>query len=519
MIRRHFGAAAALGPAALLAIAVLLASCSPRLGWGLVLWTAPDGPLPAGSIVPVYIKSNIQKVYVVGVPGSKGKKAKKIELPLWQIELYPSRRKAVARVKSMGANMSLYMIAARDGLPLRDTPSNAGRRVYRLREGQSVKVLARAEGEEVSTGGQVLPGSWYQVLTEDGTQGYVFSYALRLYDEAKEGPPVIVSAKQALSGRVDLIFSRAWRPEYFQEMLDDNRIYLDYFSPRFGVFVDAIRRQVRIELPAASKVFDYSGISETDGTYVFEGTPLRIRIESDTRMVCSWTGDDSVFKDGAEAGATDDGDGYSDAAATPDTVAPSRAAETTGAAVPAQPPPAAQPMAVESYEATGSSGSAVFVVLTSDPLQSIRLEALRRQNLLVSFVDGVGGSWSVSVGTGSATTQEGALPSRLEIHKNGRFTWKGRSGAAAALFPADAGEDGDLAFRLFVDPAISSSWSGAFSIRFDQADSGRSKWFNFLYRRSPAGLVLAAASVSPGSLDAQAADPRTEALILQPATE
>ena len=164
-------------------------------------------PPPAGSIVPVYIKSNIQKVYVVGVPGSKGKNAKKIELPLWQIELYLSRRKAVARVKSMGANVSLYMIAARDGLPLRDMPSNSGRRVYRLREGQSVKVLAQAEGEEVSTGGQVLPGSWYRVLTEDGTEGYVFSYALRLYDEAKEGPPVIVSAKEALSGRVDLIFS------------------------------------------------------------------------------------------------------------------------------------------------------------------------------------------------------------------------------------------------------------------------------------------------------------------------
>ena len=228
-----------------------------------------------------------------------------------------------------------------------------------------------------------------------------------------------------------------------------NRIDLDYFSLRFGVFVDAIRRQIRIELPAASKVFDYSGISETDGTYVFEGTPLRIRIESDTRMVCSWTGDDSAFKGVAEAGAADAGDAYSDEAATPDAVAPSRAPETSpGAAVPARPPPVAQAETVESYEATGSNGSAVFVVLAADPLQAIRLEALRRQNLLVSFVDGVGGSWSVPVGTGSATAQDEALPSRLEIRKNGRFSWKGRGGAAAALFPADAGEDGDLAFRL-----------------------------------------------------------------------
>ena len=154
MTRRHSRAAAALGtrrPAR--GGRGLLASCSPRLGWGLLLWTAPEGPLPAGSIVPVYIKSNIQKVYVVGVPGSKGKKAKKIELPLWQIELYPSRRKAAARVKAMGANISLYMVAARDGLPFATCPRTPGKRVYRLREGQSVKCSTRPRGKQVSTGG------------------------------------------------------------------------------------------------------------------------------------------------------------------------------------------------------------------------------------------------------------------------------------------------------------------------------------------------------------------------------
>ena len=244
------------------------------------MWTASDGPLPAGSIVPVYIKSNIQKVYVVGVPGTKGKK---VELPLWQIELYPTRGKAAARAKSMGANISLYMVAARDGLPIRDRASNGGKRVFRLREGQSVKVLDKVEGETVSTGGETLPGSWYKVLSDDGTIGYVFSYAFQLYDESKEGPPAIAAAKEALSGRVDLIFSRSWRPEYFQEMLDDGRIDLDFFSQRFGVFVDAIRRQVRIELPAASQVFNYASITESDGTYAFEGTPLRVRIQRRTR--------------------------------------------------------------------------------------------------------------------------------------------------------------------------------------------------------------------------------------------
>jgi len=508
MTRRHSRAAAALGLAVLLVLVPLLASCSPRLGWGLVLWTAPDGPLPAGSIVPVYIKSNIQKVYVVGVPGTKGKK---IELPLWQIELYPTRGKAAARVKAMGANISLYMVAARDGLPLRDKPSNEAKRVYRLREGQSVKVLDKVEGEAVSTGGETLPGSWYQVLSDDGTMGYVFSYAFRVYDEAKEGPPIIASAKEALTGRVDLIFSRSWRPEYFQEMIDDGLIDLDYFSLRFGVFVDGIRRQVRIELPAASQVFDYAGISETDGVYSFEGTPLKMRLESDNRMTCSWTGDEAPAK-GDDASAPSGASAQSDAAATDDS-----------AAAQAPTPPEA---AVEGYDTTGSTGSAVFVVLTADPLESIRLEALRRQKLLGSFVDEIGGSWIVP-GRASTGAPSGSAPvvpgsGRLEINKNGRFTWKDRGDAAAALrIPADAGESGDIAFRLFLDPSISSSWSGALSLRFDQEESttSRQKWLNYLYRRSPSGLVLAPAAVSAESLVVRAADSQAEPLVLEPATE
>jgi hypothetical protein len=490
--------------ALLLAAAALLAtslgSCSPRLGWGLILWAAPEGPLPAGAIVPVYIKSNIQKVYVVGVPGLKGKdRNKKIELPFWQVELYPSYRAAAAKVKAMGANMSLYMIATRDGLPLRDKPSNGAKRVYRLREGQSVKVLEKAEGDAVTTGNQVLPGSWYLVLTDDGSKGYAFSYALRLYDEAKEGPPVLASAKQALSGRVDLIFSRSWRPEYFQEMLDDAHIDLDYFSLRYGVFSDTVRRQIRIELPAASEVFNYTDISEASGFYIFEGTPLKVKIESDTRMTCYWSGQDptAVVE---QSPATDTGTpATGDAQAAP-------AAEAQ-----------AQDTAVEGYKSAGVGGSAAFVVPGADPLEAMRLEVLRRQKLLVSFVDEIGGVWRPAKTGAESASASG----KLEIAKNGRFTWKAREGAAAALLPAETGESGDIAFRLFLDPSLNSTWNGAFSIRFDQDDSGRGpqKWLDFLYRRSPVGLVLAPATLQPASLVVMAADSRIEPLILETAAE
>jgi hypothetical protein len=495
-LRRRFSAATvALCFTLLFAAASLIGSCSSRLGWGVVLWTAPDGPLAAGSIVPVYIRSNIQKVFVVGVPGLKGKqKGKKIELPFWQVELFPTRGKAAARVKSLGANLSLYMIAARDGLPLRDKPRNGAKRVYRLREGQTVKVLDKVEGEVVSTGGQVLPGSWYQVLAGDGTKGYIFSYALRLYDEAKEGPPVLAAAKRALSGRVDLVFSRSWRPEYFQEMLDDGRMDLDYFSLRFGVFVDAVRRQIRIELPAASEVFNYKGISEAEGLYAFEGTPLKIRIESDKRMTCSWV----------EAVAVD--------ATAADDAAPAGADPAAAEAV-AEPAPDSQETVVEGYASAGSGGSAVFVVPSADALESIRLETLRRQKLLGAFVDGAGGLWASPQGESGSGI--------LEVRKNGRFTWKNRGDAVAALIPAESGESGEIAFRLFLDPSIASSWNGVLSLRFDQPEktTTRPKWLNFLFRHSPSGLVLAPARPLPASLIVQAADPHVEPMVLEPAAE
>lgn len=467
----------AVGLAALLTI---FSSCSSRLGWGVVLWTEPDGPLPAGSVVPVYIKSNIEKVYVVGVPGSKVK-GKKVEIELWQIELFKSKSKAIARVKAMGDNVSLYMTAARDGLFVRDKPDNVtGARVYRLRQGQSVKILEKVDGVPVSTGGQSLSGSWYRVLTDDGAIGYTFSHDYRLYDETKEGPPVLAAAKEALSGRVDLVFSRSWRPEYFQEMIDDDRVDLDYFSLRYGLFVDAIRRQIRLELPAASEIFNYSGISESKGTYSFEGSPLRIKIESDSRMVCSWGA-----AQGEEA-RTDSSE--ADAIAAP--AAQAAPSDRRG-----------------SVDRSGSGDSAAFVVLSVEPREAIRLEALRRQKLLTAFADEAGASWSAPEA------------GRLVLNKNGRFTWAARGAAAAAFVPEGAGEGGEISFRAYVDPALAAEWSGSLSLRFDPAapNSPRQDWADFLYRRSPAGLVLAPASVS--GLIAQAASAGAAPLILQSAAE
>lgn len=441
-----------------------------------MLWTAPEGPLPAGSIVPIYSRSEIQKSCIVGVPGLKGKdKDKKIELPLWQVEIYPTRGKAAARAKAIGSAMSEYLIAVKDGLPLRDKPSNLGKRVYRLRLGQIVKVLEKVEGEVVTSGNGPLPGSWYRVLVDDGSAGFAFSYAMKIYDESKEGPPVLSTEPQAVSGRVDLIFSKAWRPEYFQEMLDDGRVDLDYFSLRFGIFTDAIHKQVRVELPAVSQVYNYQDVAESGGIYSFSGTSLKIKIESDSLLVCYLTDE-----------------------------AASQAQEPS-------PRPATAEADSEGVSSFGSSGIAAFVVPALDPAEAIREETMRRQKLLETFIASAGADW--------AAASDSPDTGRLSITRGGRFSWKGRGDTAAALLPADATETGDIAFRLYLDPSLSSSWDGAFSLRFDppQGGNSKSKWLDFLYRRSPAGLVLQSAGPVGESLTAQSASGSSSLVFAPPA--
>jgi len=500
-----------------------LSSCSRKLGWGLVLWTAAEGPVPAGSVVPVYIRSNINQVYVVGSLDGK----KKIELPFWQVELYGSKSKAKAAAEKFAPVATLYLVASRDGLPVRDSASNAGNRVYRLHEGQSVKILEKVKGEEVRTGDTVLQGDWYFVLTDDGTRGYVFSNTMSLFDESTAivAPPEPAASATAIDVKVDNLFARAWRPEYFQSQIDDSRVDLDTFDPRFGLFADAVHRQVRIELPGASEVFTYTSIAEEGGAFVFEGSPLRVRFQSQKALVADWTGvDPSETAAIAPAPAT-----LADAAA-----AGGALSGTTSEAI--------------GSSAPGASGKATFVVVESDIRDVIRTEQLRRQKLLLAFLAN-GSDWTFlvadnaalgdamsapgagaadgqaanagangSAGNGSAGTASDAAgsgagvgrpsASRLILGAKGRFSWSDTDKVPAGYLPlglpAGPSVSGDVALRLFLDRNLQSSWEGVISFRFDNAPG--SAWVDFLYRMDGGNLVLVPVASRSG-LEAKAASP------------
>ena len=503
--------------AALVALAffMTLSACSGRLGWGVVLWSDPEAPLASGAIVPVYIRSSIEQLFVVGVPGTK----KKAELELWRLEVFPTRALATARVQKFGGLEKAWLVATRDGLPVREGPQAGAKRVYRLREGESVKILERVEGEKVTTGAAALQGDWYLVLTADGSRGYAFSNTMRLYDESKDELPVLAAkGVESAAARIDLVFSRSWRPEYFQEMIDDDRVDLDLFIPTKGLFTDAVGRQIRIELPAASKVFNYSSIAEVDGWLSFEGTSLRLKFEGDRRILADWSGRPvGEARLAAEAHVS----GSSPA------LIPSATGGVASPAKPASPKPASvasaviaessaksettgpdsggsedslqggqSPTAVGSetrepaigYGSYGASDSAAFVILKNDIRDTIRAEEVRRLKLLESFIAG-GSDWIILLeGEGdsrpvSPVSQAGgqsplaAEPQAGSANESASIEPSGDASAsvATALPPLDAANSessGSTSIEAIVEstalvaklPRLSLSLGGRFSL-------------------------------------------------------
>lgn len=440
---------------ALVALAALV-SCSSRIGWGVVLWSVKGTSAKAGSIVPIYLKSNITKVYVIGLEDEKDVK---LEVPLWQVEMFSSRRAAEQRIQKMGDYVSTYMIALRDGLPVRDKPSNAAKRVYRLHEKELVKILEKVEGEAVFTGNTQLPGDWYQVLTLDGTRGYVFSNTMQMFDETAGEAPALQSV-QTDQDTINAVFSKTWRPAWYATMLGDNTVDLDYFSLRYGLFGDAINRQVRIELPGVSKVFQYSTITQDKDWLVFGSTDLRIKQESPETLIASWGPADDV---------------------------------TTDTAADWQP-------------------GATFIrciVVSQDIREAIRVEEARRQAALRSFFSAAlsmkGNSGNGTAGVlRIASSQAGAL----ELWPSGLYTWSDTQNLPAGFAPSgtegDGAQNGTIVFGLRLSEDLSRAWQGGFSL-YPDTTGQRS---DYVYNVDAKGLVIAKAVTAGLGGMANAADKR-----------
>jgi hypothetical protein len=247
-------------------------------------------------VLPVYIRSNIDQVWVAGIPDEyrkPGRESDKFEIPLWQLELSGRKKAAQARAREFAEYAGLYAETIQDGLPIREAPDNSSRRVYRLRMGQIIKILARAEGNPaISATGEPLPGDWYRTLTEDGVTGYCFSYRLRLFEHT--GGPLAASPADPAAPQedpeLDRLLSLSWHADWYETMISSRRIDLEDLRKRWRFTPGADTGIAHLYLPTVDLSFSYTGIQNIGSrAWRFEGAPLQMRLQSDDVLTVQYT--------------------------------------------------------------------------------------------------------------------------------------------------------------------------------------------------------------------------------------
>jgi len=295
-MKRLLSIAPALAPLALAACLALTALACGSEGHGLVLWGDADSGFQTGELLRIREESQIRKVLLVHAEGSR----QLAELPSWRVRQLPGRQEAEAEAERYAPYRNTYGYAERAGLPLREQATSEARQIYRLAAGQLVKVLERGEGK-AQIGG--YEDYWYLVLTEDGSQGYVFGHYLPVF-EAEGDPKPEVERLMARDPLLEALVSTPWRPDYFQEMVDTQRIDLTGFSEEIGLFVDAEARTARLVLSKLRQDYQFQSIDKAGtGRYVITGVSsqgkavadLRVQMQSESRLVLTYSRAEQVL--------------------------------------------------------------------------------------------------------------------------------------------------------------------------------------------------------------------------------
>ncbi len=269
---------------------LLLSSCSGGVvGYSVVLWTISEYEIPDGTVVPVFLKSNISQVYVIEEPSTK----EKIEVPLWKLSSPEKKSSAQARAASYSEFQAQYAKCVLDGLPIRSEAVNTSKQVYRLRKDEVIRILASEVGQTPTSGSEKLNGSWFRVLTNDGTFGWCFSLNLRLFTmnpDGSYGEGAVEAEVQESDSVLEQMLRSAWYPDYYSMMIQENQIDLNYVQEQFGFDTGAISGNVSLNMKDVSVSFKFAGVTKTsENVYRFTDAPFQVTVRSSSSIVVKYT--------------------------------------------------------------------------------------------------------------------------------------------------------------------------------------------------------------------------------------
>ena len=299
MKKSFFKAAAGFASAVVLAVfSLLFVSCEDKvMGYSVLLWNMPEYKLQSGQILPVYIRSNISQVYVVGIQENRfdEKDLTKIEIPLWQLT-DPVKKSKIASVSKKYSELAhTYASVKLDGLPCRAEPVNTSKQVYRLRKAEVIKLLYKGTGQVPMTGGVPLEGDWYKILTKDGTQGWCFSYNLNIYETDENGEQVggeKIEIEEEEDKYYNSILNKPWYPDSFSTMISSGNIDVTKLHPSYNFTIDTVNNKVSLNLSGIHESWDYTDYTKVDDyEYELNGIPIVIVYKKAAFIVVRYTDD------------------------------------------------------------------------------------------------------------------------------------------------------------------------------------------------------------------------------------
>jgi len=256
---------------------VLFSSCG-SLGYGVMLWGDQEHNIPDGSIVKVYIQSNISHTYVISALDSK----EKIEIPLWKITEPQSKSKAKKQAKKYEEYQGTFASVVLDGLPIRQDAINTSKQVYRLRQDEVIRVLYKGQGAAVSNGSNIA-GEWLRVLTSTGTSGWCFSAKLDLYKGSISGErffkEAVVEGDDA-DPVLEEAVAKNWYPEYYNSFIRNKKIDLKRISDSYGFKFGIEEKSASIKTDELKLNFSYSQLNKlSEGKYEFKDSDQKLQVK------------------------------------------------------------------------------------------------------------------------------------------------------------------------------------------------------------------------------------------------
>lgn len=282
-----------------LGFSLFLTSCKEKImGYSVVLWNIDisEHQIPSGEVVPVYVKSNISHVYIIGTDDGL-----KIEVPLWQLT-EPVKKAQIDVLKAKYSDMAdTYASVKLDGLPSRAEPVNTAKQVYRLRKGEIIKILYKGKGAAPMAGKNALEGDWYKILMSDGTQGWCFSYNLAMFQMDKSGNVIggeSLVEEDTTDSRFEGILNKNWYPEYYKTLVSSDNIDLSRLFVNTKFVIDSENEKSSLNYQTIHENWKYEGYTKTnDNEFTLKNIPVVITYKKSDFIVLRYTGENGKPQD------------------------------------------------------------------------------------------------------------------------------------------------------------------------------------------------------------------------------